>query len=310
MKTKYTIVVPVYNEEQAIPIFYKAITKTMKSLNEPYEVVFVNDGSRDRTCDIIKKLSDMDKAVKLLSFSRNFGKQAAIFCGLEHSSGDAVICMDVDLQDPVEVVPKMIEKWKEGYDIVHGRKIVRRGDNWLRKISSKIYLFFLKKLSGLSIPSDVGEFKLLDRKVVDSIKTMREQESSLRGMSAWVGYKQTFVDFERNERSAGKTTNSVKKRVKTAGCTVVSMSTFPLSLATIAAVVFSLVSTAGFTTFIIMAINNHFLPLAAWLFPTITCCFAFLFSIMGFNNIYVKRIYQEVQNRPRYIVAEKINVDE
>ena len=144
MKAKYSIVVPVYNEEQAIPIFYKAVTKTMKSLNEPYEVVFVNDGSRDRTVEIIKKIAEIDKSIKLVSFSRNFGQQAAIFCGLENAVGEAVICMDVDLQDPVEVVPKMIEKWKQGYDIVHGRRTVRKGENWFKKITSKIYLFFLK----------------------------------------------------------------------------------------------------------------------------------------------------------------------
>lgn len=310
MKAKYSIVVPVYNEEQTIPIFYKAITKTMRELDEPYEVIFVNDGSKDKTAAIVKKLAEIDKSIKLISFSRNFGQQAAIFCGFSYAVGDAVVCMDVDLQDPVEVVPQMIAKWKEGYEIVHGRRTVRKGENWFKKITSKIYLFFLKKITKLDIPANVGEFKLLDRKVVDTLKNMPEQDRYLRGISAWVGYKQCFVDFERKERVAGATKYSLPKLVKLAWRSVVSMSTFPLSFAAIAGVAFSLISTAGFTTFIILAINKIYLPLAAWLFPTITCCFAFLFSIMGFNNIYIKRIYQEVQNRPRYIVAERINIEE
>lgn len=310
MKAKYSIVVPVYNEEQAIPIFYKEISKTMSSLGEPYEVIFVNDGSRDKTAEIVKKIAERDKSVKLYSFSRNFGQLPAIFCGLENSTGDAVICMDVDLQDPVEVVPMMIEKWKEGFDVVHGRRTIRKGESWFKKLSSKIYLGFIKKISNLDIPSNVGEFKLMDRKVIETIKQMPEQDRFLRGVTAWVGYKQTFVDFERKERAAGKTKYSLSKMVKFASRGVVSMSTFPLSLAGIAGVLFSVLSTICFTTFIILAINQITLPLAAWLFPTITCCFAFLFSILAFNNIYIRRIYQEVQNRPRYIVAEKVNVDE
>ncbi len=310
MKAKYSIVVPVYNEEQAIPYFYKAITKTMTELGEPYEVIFVNDGSRDKTAEIIKDLSSKDKCIKLLSFSRNFGQMAAIFCGLEHAEGDAVIDMDVDLQDPVEVIPLMIEKWKQGYDVVHGKRKARKGESWFKKLTSKIYLKFIRLISGLKIPENVGEFKLFDRKVVEAFKSMPEQDRFLRGATAWVGFKQTEVEFVRQERSAGKTKYSLKKMVKFASKGIVSMSTFPLSLASIAGVAFSIGTTITFTTFIILACLKIYLPLAAWLFPTITCCFAFLFSIMGFNNIYLKRIYQECQNRPRYIVAEKVNIEE
>lgn len=310
MKAKYSIVVPVYNEEQAIPLFYKEITKTMSALNEPYEVIFVNDGSRDKSVEIVKNLSRSDKNIKLISFSRNFGQLPAIYCGFENAVGDAVVCIDVDLQDPVEAIPQMIDKWKEGFDIVHGRRKIRKGESWFKKITSKIYLSFIRKISGLDIPANVGEFKLLDRKVVDTINAMPEQDKYLRGLTSWVGYKQTFVDFDRNERVAGKTNYSFKKLVKIAGRGVVSLSTFPLSMAAIAGTVFGVASLAAFITFIVLAINHIVLPLAAWLFPTIGCCFAVLLGVMALNNIYIRRIYTEAQNRPRFIVAEKVNIDE
>ena len=192
MKAKYSIVVPVFNEELSIPLFYKAITPVMQQLNEPYEIIFVNDGSRDNTINVLKNLANSDKNVKILSFSRNFGQQNAIFCGFEHSSGEAVIPIDVDLQDPVEVIPQMIEKWKEGYDIVHGRRTKRKGESFFKKITSSIYLKFLKKISGLDIPKNVGEFKLFDRKVIDTFLSMPEHDRYIRGVSAWVGFKQTY----------------------------------------------------------------------------------------------------------------------
>ena len=149
MKAKYSIVVPVYNEQEAVPLFHKAITPVMESLNEPYEVIFVNDGSRDNTLNVLKEIANSDNRVKVVSFSRNFGQQAAIFCGFENASGDAVIPIDVDLQDPVEAIPLMIEKWKEGYDIVHGKRLKRKGESFFKKITSKLYLKFIKKISGL-----------------------------------------------------------------------------------------------------------------------------------------------------------------
>lgn len=307
MKAKYSIVVPVYNEEQAIPIFYQAITKTMREIGEPYEVILVNDGSRDASVEIIKQLAQQDENFKLLSLSRNFGQLPAIFCGLEHAQGDAVICMDVDLQDPVEVIPLMIAKWKEGYDVVHGKRKQRRGEGFFKKITSKLYLKFIRSISGLDIPANVGEFKLFDRKVIETFKQMPEHGRFLRGATAWVGFKQTEVEFVRNVRAAGKTKYSLKKMLKFAGRGIVSMSTFPLNIAGICAGLFGGLSLAAFLTFIVLACCKIFVPLAAWLFPTIGCCFAVMFAVLQFNNIYIRRIYEEVQNRPRYILAETVN---
>ena len=307
MKAKYSIVVPVFNEQEAIPLFYQAVVPVMDKLNEPYELIFVNDGSRDNTLLVLKDLASKDERVKVLSFSRNFGQQAAIFCGFEHAEGDAVVDIDVDLQDPVEAIPMMIEKWKEGYDIVHGKRKVRKGESFFKKITSKMYLKFLQKISGLKIPKNVGEFKLFDRKVIEVMKSMPEQDRYLRGITSWVGFKQTEVEFVRNERSAGETKYSVKKMFKLAGRSVISLSTWPLGFSMTTGLVFGFLSVACFITFIVLACCKIALPLVAWLFPTITIMFSILFVLNGFTNIYLRRTYEEVQNRPRYIVAEEIN---
>ncbi len=309
MKAKYSIVVPVYNEEKSIPLFYDAITKTMDSLQEPYEVIFVNDGSKDKTVEVVKGLIEKNKKIKLLSFSRNFGQLPAIYCGFEHAEGDAVVCMDVDLQDPVEVVPKMIEKWKEGYEVVHGKRTKRKGEGFIKKITSTLYLKFIRLISGLNIPENVGEFKLFDRKVIDVFKSMPEHDMYLRSSSIWVGFKQTEVEFVREERAVGKTNYSLKKLMKIATKGIVNMSTLPLNMAGVASLTFGLGSLACFITFIVLACCKIALPLTAWLFPTITLCFAVLFGVHAMNNVYVKRIYQESQNRPKYIVAEKVNIE-
>lgn len=310
MKAKYSIIVPVYNEQEAIPLFYDAIVPVMTKLNEPFELVFVNDGSKDNTMNILKSLAEKDNRVKVLSFSRNFGQQNAIFCGLEHATGDAMIPIDVDLQDPVETIPLMIEKWKEGYQIVHGKRKKRKGETFFKKITSTIYLKFLKMISGLDIPKNVGEFKLLDRKVVDVLNSMPEHDRYLRGLASWVGFKQTEVEFVRNERAVGETKYSVKKLIKLATSSITNMSTWPLTLSMKAGMIGSFLSGICFTVFTILACCRIFLPVSAWLFPTIVLLFSLSFIFNGFTNVYLRKNYQESQGRPRFIVAEKLNIEE
>ncbi len=307
---KYSIIVPVYNEQDTIKIFYDAITPVMKNLNEPYEVIFVNDGSMDNTLNILKELALSDKNVKYLSFSRNFGQQAAIFCGYEHSSGEAVITIDVDLQDPVEVIPEMIKKWKEGYEVVHGKRKKRKGETFFKKFTSKLYLKFIQGISGLKIPQNVGEFKLLDRKVVNTLINMPEHGRYLRGLTSWVGFKQTEVEFVRNERVAGTTKYSLKKLVKLATGSVVTLSTWPLTISAKLGLLGGFLSLACFITFIVLSCCKIFLPLAAWLFPTITMLFSISFVLNGLTNVYLRKTYEEVQNRPRSIVSESGNFDD
>lgn len=310
MKAKYSIIIPVFNEQEAIPLFYEKVVPTMETLNESFELVFVNDGSRDNTLNILRSLANKDSRVKVINFSRNFGQQAAIFCGLENASGDAMIPIDVDLQDPVEAIPMMIAKWKEGYKIVHGKRKKRKGESFFKKFTSKLYLKFIRAISGLDIPQNVGEFKLLDRQVVEVIRSMPEQDRYLRGIASWVGFKQTEVEFVRNERIAGETKYSVKKLVRLATSSITNLSTWPLTLSIKTGIICSLLSVVCFLTFIVLTCCKVALPLTAWLFPTITLMFSLMFIFNGLSNTYLKKTYHEVQDRPRYIIAEKINVEE
>lgn len=310
MKAVYSIVVPVYNEEQSIPIFYDAVLPVLNKLIAPYEIIFINDGSKDKTLDILKTIAEKDKNVKVVSFARNFGQQAAIFAGLKHTSGDATIIMDVDLQDPVEVIPLMIDKWKEGFDIVHGKRTKRKGESFFKKVTSSIYLKFLQTISGLKIPKNVGEFKLIDRKVVDIINSMPEHDKYLRALTSWVGFRQTEIEFVRNERAAGETKYSVKKLIKLAGNSIVSFSSYPLTISMKTGLFFGFLSIACFITFIVLSCCKIFLPLNAWLFPTIVLMFSISFVINGFSNIYLRRTYDETRNRPQSIIQETINFDE
>ena len=307
---KYSIIVPAYNEEKSLHLFYDAVTPLFESLGEEYEMIFVNDGSRDATKDILRELAAKDKRVKACSFSRNFGQQAALLCGMELSSGDAVIAMDADLQDPPEVALKMIEKWKEGYDVVLGRRTKRKGESVFKKATAYCYYKFLDKISKVSVPRNTGDFKLYDRKVIEVITVMSEKNKYIRGLASWVGFKQTFVDFERNERSAGETKYTLKKMVALAKTGVLSNSNWPLYLSLKAGIFGCFASLACFLTFVVLACCKIFLPLTAWLFPTVTLCASGLALFNAITNLYVEKINDEVQNRPEYIVAEKINLGE
>ena len=308
--SKISIVVPCFNEQSTVETFYTAIVPVLEGTGMEYEILYVNDGSRDDTLSILKTLAQKDEKVKVLSFSRNFGQQAAILCGYRHASGDCVMELDVDLQDPVELIPTMIEKWKEGYDVVHGRRTKRKGESVFKKATAYCYYKFLDKISKVSVPRNTGDFKLYDRKVIEVITGMSEKNKYIRGLASWVGFKQTFVDFERNERSAGETKYTLKKMVALAKTGVLSNSNWPLYLSLKTGIFGCFASLACFLTFVVLACCKIFLPLTAWLFPTVTLCASGLALFNAITNLYVEKINDEVQNRPEYIVAEKINLDE
>lgn len=309
MKAKYSVVVPCYNEEETVNAFYDTVIPVMESLKEPYEIIFVNDGSRDRTEQLLKELAQKDKNVKVINFSRNFGQQPAILAGFKEAEGDAVIDIDVDLQDPVEAIPEMIKKWKEGFDVVHGKRLVRKGETFFKKKTSTMYTNFFEKITGLKIPKNCGDFKLFDRKVIDVLTNMNERDRFLRGMTEWVGFKQTYVEFERKERVAGQTKYNLKKLVKLATNGIVSNSSYPLSFSMKFGILGGVLSVCTFITFIVLACLKIYLPLVSWLFPTIVLCFSINWVLGGLSNIYTARIYSEVQDRPKYIIREKINFD-
>ena len=307
---KYSIIVPAYNEEKSLHFFYDAVTPIMESLGEEYEMIFVNDGSRDATKDILRELAEKDKRVKVCSFSRNFGQQAALLCGMEASSGDAVIAMDADLQDPPEVALQMIEKWKEGYEVVHGKRRKRKGETVFKKATASLFYKFTRKITGMELQRDSGDFKLYDRKVVEVLLSMNEHDRLLRAQTAWVGFRQTCVEFDRPERVAGESHYTVKKMIKLAESGIFPNTDYTLTFPIKLGVLFGVLSVACFIVFIVLACKDIFFGgLTSWLFPTIGLTLAISLVCQGLANMHVAMIYKEVQNRPKYIVSERINFD-
>ena len=306
---KYSLVVPAYNEEKALPLFYEAVVPVMESLNEDFEMIFINDGSRDKTKEILTELAARDKRVKVCCFSRNFGQQAALLCGFTEAKGAAAIAMDADLQDPPEIALRMIEKWKEGFDIVHGKRSRRAGETVFKRASAALFYRFMKKVTALDMPTDVGDFKLYDRKAVDAILSLGEHDRLLRAQVSWVGFKQTTIEFERPERIAGETHYTLKKMVKLAESGVFPNSDYPLTLPLKLGILSGVLSLACFIVFIVLSCCGiYFGGLVAWLFPSLGLICGAVLSCQGLSNLYLAMIYREVQNRPKYIVAEKINL--
>ena len=249
--SKYSVIVPAYNEEKSLQLFYDAVTPLFESLGEEYEMIFVNDGSTDETKNILDALADKDARVKVCHFSRNFGQQAALLCGMEKASGDAVIAMDADLQDPPEVALEMIAKWKEGYDVVHGKRRKRRGESAFKKATASLFYGFTRKITGLDLPQNVGDFKLYSRKVVDAILSMGEHDRLLRAQTTWVGFKQTFVEFDRPQRVAGETHYTLKKMVRLAQAGIFPNTEYTLTFPIKLGILLGVASMACFITFIV-----------------------------------------------------------
>lgn len=309
MKAKYSILVPVYNEQEVLKLFYETATKHLDTLNEDYEFIFVNDGSKDNTRLILKELAEKDKRVKVVNFSRNFGQQAAELAALKYSTGEAVVIMDCDLQDPPEVALEMIEKWKEGYEVVHGKRKKRKGETFFKKFTAHAYYRFLRKITGMDIPTDTGEFKLYDRKVVEALLTLPEHNRYLRGLATWVGFRQTEVYFDRPSRTAGVTKWTLKKMIKLAEDGILANSAYPLKLSIKFGLFFVINALLAFITFIVLSIVGvNFGGLVAWFFPTVALLAGCIMVLNGFSNVYIGRIYDEVKGRPNYIVGETINI--
>ena len=309
MLPKYSILVPVYNEEESIDLFYEAMTKAIAPLKEPYEIVFVNDGSKDGSLEILTSLANNDKRVKVINFSRNFGQQAAELAALKYAKGEAIIIMDVDLQDPPSVAIEMIKEWKKGFEVVHGKRKKRKGETVFKKVTSYCYYRFLRQITNMDIPTDTGEFKLYDRKVVDAILALPEHNRYLRALATWVGFKQTSIEFNRPERSAGVTKWTVKKMVRLAEDGIIANSMYPLKVSLKLGITFILLSLIAFITFIVLVAVGIALPLVAWLFTTVVLVGGIILMTNGFSNAYIGRIYDEVKGRPNYIVSNTINID-
>ncbi|OQB14382.1 MAG: hypothetical protein BWY15_01240 [Firmicutes bacterium ADurb.Bin193] len=310
MKVTYSVVIPVYNEKEVVRETHKRLKAVMDKTGEAYELIFVNDGSNDDTGSIVKDIIKADKNVKLIDFSRNFGHQVAISAGMDASSGDAVVVIDADLQDPPEVILEMIKKWKEGFDVVYGKRIKRKGETLFKRITAKLFYRILKKLTSVDIPVDTGDFRLIDKKVKDVFMRLTEKSRYVRGLISWVGFKQTAVEYVRDERFAGETKYPLKKMIKFAADGVTSFSYKPLKLATYLGFLFSF---AGFAYLIAVIITRLFSDKVVEGWASIIAVNLFfngiVLIILGIIGEYVGRIYEETKSRPLYIVREKIGFD-
>lgn len=305
MKVIYSVIVPVYNEEEVIIESYRRLSLTLKSLDGAYELIFINDGSRDSSVQKILDIIETDQNVRLISFSRNFGHQSAISAGMDFAKGDAVVIIDADLQDPPEVIPEMIEKWKAGYEVIYGKRRNRSGETAFKKMSASLFYRMLRRMTDVDIPVDTGDFRLIDRKVCDAMKSLKERNRYIRGLVSWVGYKQTYIEYDRDKRFAGETKYPFKRMLKLAIDGITAFSHKPLKLAITLGFALSLLS----FVYMLMVIYQKFFTdttITGWSSTIIIILFTqgVVLMVLGLIGEYIGRIYDEIKERPIYIVDE------
>jgi dolichol-phosphate mannosyltransferase len=307
----YSVVAPVYNEEALVAEFCERTIAALEPLGEPFEIVLVNDGSRDGSPDIIRQLHDQDPRIKVVNFSRNFGHQIAITAGMDYAKGQAVTVIDSDLQDPPEVIPRMIDEWKRGYQVVYGVRGEREGETAFKLATASLFYRLIRKITNVDIPLDAGDFRLMDRRVVEALNSMREQKRFMRGLSVWVGFKQTGVTYRRDARKAGETKYPLRKMIRFALDGITAFSYLPLQLATYLGFTVATLSLLGLIAVIILRLigsGDAFYGQASTLVSVL-----FLGGIqlifLGIIGEYLGRIYDEVKRRPLYIVAETLGFE-
>ena len=306
-----SVVVPLYNEELVIKEMYARLTSVLIGSAIDYEIVLVNDGSRDNTIMFAKEICKDDAKVKLVSFSRNFGHQIAITAGMDRASGQIIVFIDADLQDPPEVIPEMIEKWKEGYMVVYGVRAKRKGESVFKLATASLFYRLLRKMTAVEIPVDTGDFRLIDRKVLEQLRTMREKNRFVRGMVSWVGFKQGKVEYTREKRFAGETKYPFKKMLKFALDGMLSFSQVPLKLSSGFGF---LCAVASFFMLVYGFVSKYFYPettIPGW--TSVFVAIVFLGGVqlitIGILGEYLGRIYEEAKGRPIYIVEEEVNFE-
>lgn len=310
MNVKYSVVIPAYNEEAVICESHRRLSGVMASTGESYELIFVNDGSADRTPELLRQLCEQDPNCRMVSFSRNFGHQTAITAGMEYASGEAVVVIDADLQDPPEVILDMIGKWKEGYQVVYGKRLRRKGETAFKKATAKMFYRLLDRLTDIRIPTDVGDFRLIDRKVCDALRALPERNRYVRGLVSWVGFRQTAVEYVREERFAGTTKYPLRKMLRFATDGITSFSYKPLKISTFIGGVLSLIS---FIYMIVVICQKLFTDAAVsgWASTMAVSLFfnGVTLMMLGIIGEYIGRIYDEAKGRPLYIVGETAGFD-
>ena len=309
---KISILVPCYNEEQVLPLFIQSITPLMDNTKYEWELLLIDDGSTDKTLSIMQQAHQQVDHIHYLELSRNFGKENALMAGLDYVSGDAVVIMDADLQHPVSVIPKLIEKWEEGYDDVYAHRLSRGKENWVRKILTKWYYALLQASSETNVYPNVGDFRLLDRTCINALRSMRETDRYTKGMYAYIGFRKTSIDFVQEERVAGKSRSGFWKLIRLAVDGILSSSIKPLQIATKTG---TMVSLASFIYLVYVFVKAILYGDPVRGFPTLIIVILFLGGLqllsIGILGEYIGRIYHESKHRPSYFIrthnGQKIN---
>ena len=303
-----SLVLPIYNEEEVIPELHSRLQEFLVALGVESEVVFVNDGSKDRSMELLRDICAKDARYRVLSFARNFGHQAAISAGIDWARGRAVVVMDADLQDPPEVVVEMMAKWREGFDVVYAKRRKREGESFFKLFTAKMFYRLLAKMIPIEIPLDTGDFRLMSRRVVITLRTLRETHRFVRGMVAWVGFKQTAVLYDRPGRFAGETKYPLRKMLRFAIDGITSFSVLPLRFATYLGIFISLCSVGV----AVWALVGRFIlhnTVAGWTAEVVLVSLlaAVQLLMIGVLGEYIGRIYEQVKGRPIYVVGDRVN---
>ena len=310
---KVSVVIPMYYEEEVAQICYDRVSEVLEKLKKEYdyEIIFVNDGSKDKTLSILKEIASKDNKVKIISFSRNFGHQAAVTAGIKEVSGDAIVIMDADLQDPPELIPDMLKLWEDGYEVIYGKRNTRKGESTFKLLTAKMFYSFLNAMSEVDIPKNTGDFRLVDKSVIDVINNLPEHNKFLRGLFSWVGFEQKEFLYDRPKRELGETKYPFKKMLKLAKDGIISFSTKPLKIVG-GLGIFSILLSMIILVYSILSYALDWNNLAdGW--TSIMVCITFFAGVQLFSlwimSEYISRIYDESKGRPESIVKEKINFD-
>ena len=309
---KISAVIPMYQEEEVVKECYNKMTEVLKKIDGyDYELICVNDGSKDKTLEILEELAQTDNRLKIVSFTRNFGQQCAVTAGLKYVSGDVVVIIDADLQEPPELIPEMLKLWEEGNEVVYGKRKKREGESVFKLLTAKMFYKTLNVLSDVEIPKDTGDFRLVDRKVVDVMNSMPEHNKFLRGLWGWIGFKQTAYEYKRKERFAGKTKYPLKKMLKLASDGIIGFSNKPLKIVGVLGFVSIFISIVILIYSIVSYIGgfNNLTPGWTSIMVTVTLFSGVQLLSMWVISEYIGRIYDESKNRPQYIIEKTINMD-
>jgi glycosyltransferase involved in cell wall biosynthesis len=309
MKKKLSVIIPIYNEEGNIPALFERLNSVVSKMDVEPEFLFVNDGSRDNSIALIKALAAKNTFVKYIDFSRNFGHQVAVSAGLDKASGDAIVIIDADLQDPPELIIEMFNKMQNGFDVVYAKRRARKGESFLKKFTARMFYRILGSITSVSIPVDTGDFRIMSKQVADIVKSMPEKEKFLRGQISWVGFEQTFVEYDRDERQAGETGYTYSKMIRFALDGITSFSNFPLKFATGAGFV---VSGFSFLMILYALYSRYILKIYEPGWTSLMLAITFIGGIqlisIGIIGEYISRMSANIRNRPLYVI-KNTNID-